>query len=48
MLAKFSGVESKGPYLSLEKKRKNVLCSLTQYSGRVKLGSFKFQSWNDG
>ena len=46
---KFLGINPKGPYLGLEKK--NIffaLCSPTSKSGCVKLGSFTWQSSNDG
>ena len=45
-LAKFSGLNPKGPYLSLDKKKTKifVLCLPTPWSGRVKLGSLKKKS----
>ena len=46
MLAKFSGLNPKGPYK--KKKKIFVLCSPTPWSGRVKLGSFMSQSCNNG
>ena len=50
MLAKFSGLNPKGPYLSLEKEKNNffVLRSPTPESGRVKLGNFMSQCCKDG
>ena len=44
MLAKFSGLNPKGPYLSLENEKKIVLCSPTRESGRVKLKTYCFFS----
>ena len=47
----FQGLNTKGPYLSLEKDNENsMLFSATLLSGRVKLGSGGFMPWscNDG
>ena len=48
MLAKFSGFNPKGPYVSLEKE-KEIFCIVFTCSvkRRVKLGRFMSQSFND-
>ena len=49
MLAKFSGLNPRGPHLSLEKEKQNfVLYSPTPQSGRVKLGSLMSRLCNKG
>ena len=50
MLGKFSGLNPKGPYMSLEKEKETfyVVFTHTPQSGRVKLGFFMLQSSSGG